>query len=57
LGLYQDPKYNQTDCATCWNLGNNVGRINHGLVYVEQLRDKWIDQSAVTNLGVFEISQ
>ena len=57
LGLYEDPKFNQTNCTACWSLGNNVGKINHGLVYVEKLRDKWIDQTSVTELGVFEISQ
>ena len=35
LGLYNDPKYNKTNCTTCWNFGDNVDKINHGLVYIE----------------------
>ena len=34
----------------------NVSLINYGLVYVESMRTKWIDQAAVTKLDVYDIT-
>ena len=39
LGLYEDPTYNSTNCTDCWSLGEQVGLLNYGVVYVESKRD------------------
>ena len=57
MGLYEDPQFNQTECYDCWLFGNYMALLNKGLVHVENMRDQWIDQTSVTSLNVFEISQ
>ena len=56
LGLFKDPLYNATSCAECWEFGNTIGLLNYGINYVESKRETWIDQDAITTVGILEIA-
>lgn len=57
LGLHNSNTTDRSNCLECDQFGTQLGRINLGLVSIEETRQEWIDQTSITTSDIFKIAQ
>ena len=43
------------DCYECRWFGEDMAGVNKGLVHIENMREKWIDEDKITNANILEV--